>query len=264
MKKLNQKLMALTLAAVSFGSMGVATMAQSTQNIGAQKAKEVALSHAKLKASDVTFTKAVLDYDDGIAVYDVEFYTGSASYDYEIGAVKGNVREFDKDVLNSNAIKPSVTPSTGTTTAQTIGAQKAKEVALAHAKLKASDVVFTKAQLEYDNGVPVYDVEFHTTTTEYDYEIDAVKGTLREFDIDALKGNQPATGNTIGVAKAKEAELAHAKLNAKDVTFKKAVLDYDDGVAVYDIEFYKGNMEYEYEVRASDGKILDFSVERIN
>ncbi|MEI3338580.1 MAG: PepSY domain-containing protein [Eubacterium sp.] len=44
--------------------------------------------------------------------------------------------------------------------------------------------------------------------------------------------------------------------------YTKAKRDKDDGVVLYEIEFkYKG-MEFEYEIHAKTGKILDWEIER--
>ena len=42
------------------------------------------------------------------------------------------------------------------------------------------------------------------------------------------------------------------------MTFTKVKWEADDGLAVYEIEFYQGNVEYEYTVNAVDGNIVDF------
>ena len=57
--------------------------------------------------------------------------------------------------------------------------------------------------------------------------------------------------------------MAKAEISETDVTFKKEAFDYDDGIAVYDIEFIYGDKEYEFEINATDGTILDYSVESI-
>ena len=54
--------------------------------IGAGKAKTIALNHAGVSASNAVFLHAKLDYDDGRRTYEVEFYSGSKEYDYEIDA----------------------------------------------------------------------------------------------------------------------------------------------------------------------------------
>ena len=52
--------------------------------------------------------------------------------------------------------------------------------------------------------------------------------------------------------------LEHAGLTEEQVTYLNAHLDRDDGRWVYEIEFREGRTEYEYSVRASDGKIVDY------
>ena len=66
--------------------------------IGEAKAKELALKHAGLSSKEVSFLQLKLDWDDGRAVYEVEFYAGSREYDYEINAVTGAVVDFDSDI----------------------------------------------------------------------------------------------------------------------------------------------------------------------
>ena len=48
----------------------------------------------------------------------------------------------------------------------------------------------------------------------------------------------------------------------QDVTIRKCKLDFDDGVKLYDVEFRNAEgYEYEYEIDAGTGKILDKDVE---
>ncbi|WP_458407311.1 stalk domain-containing protein [Anaerotignum sp.] len=62
----------------------------------------------------------------------------------------------------------------------------------------------------------------------------------------------------IGLEKAKENALQDAGLKEKDVTFVTARVDYDDGRKYYDVEFYYNGMEYDYEIDAESGRIVDF------
>ena len=230
-----------------------------TGDVGAEKAKEVALQHAGLKASDVTFIKSVLDYDDGRKVYDVEFYSGNKEYDYEIDAQSGQIVSFDYDVENWTI---PTTPATGTD----IGSEKAKQIALQNAGLSESQVTFVRVQADYDNGRKVYEVEFYSGNTEYDYEIDATNGAIREMDHDAeyyapQQTQSPSSSAAITVDQAKSIALERAGVSASDAIFTKAKLDYDDGIQKYEIEFRVGRMEYECDVNAQTGTITDYSVE---
>ena len=62
----------------------------------------------------------------------------------------------------------------------------------------------------------------------------------------------------IGSEAAKQAALAHADLNADDVRFVHVDLELDDGSWKYDVEFYKDNIEYDYDIDALTGAVLSF------
>lgn len=153
--------------------------------------------------------------------------------------------------------------------AKKITADDAKRIALAHAKLAEKDVTFVKVELELeDNNRYEYDVDFYNGNVEYDYEIDAVSGAILSADRDIenyVIPTQPgaAAANTqtseISVERAKQIALSHAGVGS--ARFKKAKLDYENGVKVYEIEFKVGNLEYEYDINVSNGAIISSSVE---
>jgi uncharacterized membrane protein YkoI len=147
---------------------------QNMETIGLAAAKATALDNAGLSESDVTFTKAELDTDDGMLKYDLEFFTSSNEYDYEVNAQSGAIIE--KSV---EAIERSVKEQKSY-----IGVDKAKTVALEHAGISTASASFSKAKLDNDDGKVVYEIEFYVGRTEYDYEIDAYSGTILEYDID--------------------------------------------------------------------------------
>ena len=69
---------------------------------------------------------------------------------------------------------------------------------------------------------------------------------------------QAAAAKKITLNDAKQIALKHAKLTAKQVKFIKAKSDIENRKKVYDIEFYKGKTEYDYEISATTGKILEY------
>ena len=68
-----------------------------TSNISIDKAKEIALNHAGLTGSQVSFIKAEKDMDDGIEKYDIEFYYNNREYNYEINANNGSIMSYEQD-----------------------------------------------------------------------------------------------------------------------------------------------------------------------
>ena len=68
--------------------------------ISVDKAKTIALKQAGLTPAMVTFGKAVLKKDDGKIIYEIEFFTSSHEYEYEIDAYSGAILSQDVDVLS--------------------------------------------------------------------------------------------------------------------------------------------------------------------
>lgn len=64
---------------------------------------------------------------------------------------------------------------------------------------------------------------------------------------------QPAAS---GEEAAKNAAFTHAGVSAADASVTKCELDWEDGRQVYDIEFWVGSTEYDYEIDASTSAVL--------
>lgn len=151
--------------------------------------------------------------------------------------------------------------SQSTAQADYIGTDAAKAIALEAAGIGEADATFTTAELETRNNTPYYEVDFTAGGQEYDYDIDALTGTV-------IAGNQQAAGSTgshggstgdtaITADKAKEIALNHAGLTADQVTFVRSNLDQDDGRTCYDVEFYTADYtEYDYEIDANTGDVI--------
>ena len=173
------------------------TAAQSNNtvgDIGIEKAKEIAMSHAGVSAGSVSFVKAKLDHEDGVKVYDIEFYSGNVEYDYEINSATGAIVSFDQDIENYAVPTQPAAPTQPQTAAPTqaatqphttaptqaassgISADRAKQIALSHAGVGSAS--FTKVELDTDDGVRVYEIEFKVGNVEYDYDIDASSGAI--------------------------------------------------------------------------------------
>lgn len=181
------------------------------KQITLEEAKNKALADAGLKAAEVTFTKEKADTEDGVLVYEVEFFKDNV--EYEIDAVSGSIRSKSKEtetVVQSQPKQPSQPkqetktevkketkaeakqPKQETKTevkqpAQpaaptTISVDKAKETATGHAGLKVADVTFSKAKLDNDDGRLEYEIEFFRDGVEYEYTIDAASGSILEWE----------------------------------------------------------------------------------
>ncbi len=65
-----------------------------------------------------------------------------------------------------------------------IGEDAAKEAALKKAGISSEGVVFDRVELERDDGVWQYEIEFRKDRTEYDADINAVDGSVLKWEVD--------------------------------------------------------------------------------
>ncbi len=235
-------------------------------HISLDEAKAIALKHAGVNEENVKILKAELGKDDGIAEYEVEFIAGNVEYDYEIDASTGKVLSTDKDAETkytvsssdntaSSSYDKSSSSSGSPESPSLITKNKAKSIALKHAGVSSKNASFTKVILDKDDME--YDIEFTAGGVEYDYEINAATGKIESASKEAAPS--PTVSQTISKAKAQSTALSHAGLSSGDVTGLKVTLDEDDGKYKYEVEFKNGRTEYEYEIDAATGKIIDWS-----
>ena len=168
-----------------------------------------------------------------------------------------------------NACNKSTTtsPDNNSNTSNKITIEEAKDIALKHAKLSNDKVTFVNTEEGMEDGIKIYNIEFYTDNTEYDYEINADTGEIIEFDEDiedyTIQDNPDTTSNQTKISEneAKDIALKHAKLSNDKVTFDRIEYDVDNGLSKYDIDFYYNNKEYSYEINAQTGEILSYEID---
>ena len=242
--------------------------------IGLEAAKEAALKHAGVSASDATFVEAEYDYDDGRMVYEVEFHVKGTEYDYEIDAQTGEVVKYKTEQNGTN------TGSSSANTSSFIGESAAKAAALSHAGVSESSTKYCNAWLEYDDGLAeCYEVEFMAGNTRYEYKIALTSATVLESERESYGGSGSSGQSTgqsgsqtsggsgtsstdIGAEKAKSIALNHAGVSASQTSEMKVEQDWDDGVLEYEVEFKAGGVEYEYTIHGGTGQILKYESDR--
>ena len=71
------------------------------------------------------------------------------------------------------------------------------------------------------------------------------------------------TTQFIGEQKAQKIALEKAEITTTtDVIFERIELEKDDGIWVYEVEFIKDGMEYSTEIKADDGTVISWEVEK--
>ena len=230
------------------------SVATSGTDVGLEAAKAAALKHAGLSADQVTGLTAKLDWDDGQRVYEVDFWQGSTEYEYEINA-DGTVRQYESEAHAAPTAISAGSGSGGSSATSTdIGETGAKAAALSAAGLTEDQVQNLFIERDWDDGRIQYEVKFQANGTRYEYEIDGSTGSV-------LKGENKATaasGSFISADEALAKALSHTGLDQSAIRELEMDSELDDDVPHYSIDFKSGNLEYEYEISATDGSVLKF------
>ena len=163
-------------------------------------------------------------------------------------------------IADSRGLTAEEVTRTGTASQKAyIGEEQAKAAACAHAGVTQEQVSFSTTELDCEAGLFVYEIEFIVDQTEYDYDIDARTGAVVKYSSETYgEAQSSAAGNAayIGEAQARAAAFAHAGVSASDATAVQAKLDIDDGQAKYEIVFFVGTTEYDYDIDARTGAVL--------
>ena len=155
-------------------------------SITVEQARQAALDHAGLTASQVTFIRSYLDYDDGRRVYDVEFIVSNGSgyteYDYEIDANTGLVLSYDRD---AEYYRPSTGGNQGGSTNASISLERAREIALQRVPGASASNVY-ELHLDRDDGRLEYEGKIIYNAMEYDFTIDANTGNIIDWEAESI------------------------------------------------------------------------------
>lgn len=89
-------------------------------------------------------------------------------------------------------------------------------------------------------------------------ETAAVQPTQAPATEPAAPETTPPTGAQLTAEAAESIALEHAGLTADQVTRLTSKYEIDDGIPEYDVEFYVGTTEYDYEIHAETGDILSW------
>lgn len=160
-----------------------------TGTISLDDAKKTALDDAGVKEADVVMKKAELSADDGKNKYEIEFYYKDIEYEYDIDAKTGAVTDLDRDPMDAEdytemkALQKKDEKETSANTGS-VNADKAFEIAIAHAKVSAADTKKKEVKLDYDDdlGKEVFEVEFKAGGKEYSYDIDPETGNILQYE----------------------------------------------------------------------------------
>lgn len=225
--------------------------------IGKDSAKNIALTDAGVQENVALGLEVKFDFDDGKYLYQVEFKVGKVEYEYDINATTGDIHK--KEIDDKTVVEQAPQD------VEFVGVEVAQQTAFERAGVVEADIIsISKAKLDYDNGAYVYDIEFYTATAQYEYEINAVTGEVIKYEVDHITAGGDQAGDYIGVENAKSIAVAHAGVTLESAVFEDAELDNNNGAYYYSIEFVSGEFEYEYEIDAVTGNVINMEKEAHN
>lgn len=144
-----------------------------------------ALDHAKLTEAETENLRVRLDRDDRRDHWEVRWRSGDLEYDYDIDPDTGAVLDFDRDfepLRKSTPVAPS--PTQPAAPAAQLSEGEALAIALDHAGFTEAEVTNLCIRLDTDDRTPDYEIEFRRGRLEYEYEIHAETGAIKDFDRD--------------------------------------------------------------------------------
>ena len=162
------------------GALLLLTACSAKAALTQEQAQEAALNHAGFTADQVSGLRCYRDFDDGRTEYEIEFFINGMEYDYTIDGNTGDILDFDTDgtpIPTSNEVPPA-------TVIAELTKEDAEAIALEYAGFTADQVVGLRTKYEIDDGIPVYEIDFHVERTEYDCTIHAATGEILEWEID--------------------------------------------------------------------------------
>lgn len=174
----------IALLVLGTGSVFAAGAIAESNAIGAENAKNFAFADAGVDPASVQYCEAEFDFEKGHFVYDIAFSAGGSKYEYLIKSSDGSVVKREVEITARDGSDVVVTAK--------ITADEAKETALADAGLAASDVTFTKQNLDIDDGMTVYEIDFVAGSVEFEYEINADTGDIYSKSKESIPTVPPA------------------------------------------------------------------------
>ena len=149
--------------------------------IGKDKALSIAAAaFSRDLADEIRYSEVDAELDESPAQYEVEI-TGQKGeeIEYKIDAYTGTILESKRETEEkASAAQPTASGD--------IGHAKAKSIALNHAGVSESKAYDMEIELDEEDGMLVYEVEFKSGGMEYSYEINAATGAIvkQETELD--------------------------------------------------------------------------------
>jgi uncharacterized membrane protein YkoI len=238
--------------------------------ISVEEAKAIALERAGEGFSVVSIK---LDNDDDDAEYEVYLISEGFKIEVEIDAKSGEILKWEAEgLVSSNQLPEGL-----------LSEDEVKRIVLERA---GTSYIVVSVTLDDDDDDWEYDVILSSVETYIEAEVDAITGMIKEWEVENHVSNDSSqtslndsssqtsfddsnssssdssssVNQNVVISRERAIEIARTQIGDGPMLIKLE-LNYDDGLPYYDLEFKTESVEYEFEIDALSGNILDFEIE---
>ncbi len=149
----------------------------------ADEALAAALESAGLTKENITRLEIELDFDDDVnaVVYEIEFRSADKKYEYELLAETAVVIETEIKTVDQDDDDEKVAPPENA-----ISREAALNACYEDADVRSENVRRPEIELELENGIYVYEIEFKSGEKEYEYTVNALTGEILERESEPI------------------------------------------------------------------------------
>ncbi len=209
-------------------------------------------------------TGAALSGDDGSSQTG-----GGQAVQEEIGQTQSGIQQAQQE--------ESAAQSQAQAVEDAVDEETAVSIAMEHAGVTECSI--HRVELDTEDGRQVYEVEFFAGNTEYDYTIDRETGEILSYDQDIegwglgngqqngsgngrKNGQENSTASSSGPITLEEAvQLVLDRVPGASASDVQIEFERDDGKDIYEGEVTCNRTEHEFQIDASTGNFIEWSVD---
>ncbi|NLN83568.1 MAG: hypothetical protein GX138_04310 [Firmicutes bacterium] len=152
--------------------------------ISKEEARQIALNAVHVHVDIIEIIEIEMDYEKGRLVYEVELKTEDEKYEYDIDAKTGEIIKIEIKRIKPTGDTSNGKPNYEGPSGNYIGIIAAKDIALKHAGLSEEQIYKLEVELDTEDGIVIYEVEFKYDGYEYEYEINATTGKILSWEVE--------------------------------------------------------------------------------
>ena len=148
-----------------------------------------------------------------------------------------------------------------------ISEEEASSIALAEVSGATAEEL--RIHKDNDDGRNIYEGSIYHDGVEYDFEIDATSGAIIDWNSEMEDDDWNNGGNNTGsnngnlISEKKARNIALGQVSGATENDIRIHQDNDDGRSIYEGTIIYDGMEYEFEIDAASGDIIDWSSESV-